>query len=46
MLEIDACHVFLFKDHAMGLKTTQNDLLLVGSSLNINDDDKYLTEMF
>lgn len=38
MLEIDACHVFLFKDHAMGLKTTQNDLLLVGSSLNINDD--------
>ncbi len=38
MMEIDACHVFLFKDHAMGLKTTQNDLLLVGSSLNINDD--------
>jgi HD-GYP domain-containing protein (c-di-GMP phosphodiesterase class II) len=38
MMEIDACHVFLFKDHAMGLNTTKNDLLLVGSSLNINDD--------
>lgn len=38
MLEIDACHVFLSKDHAMGLNTTKNDLLLVGSSLNFNDD--------
>ncbi len=38
MLEIDACHVFLSKDNAMGLNTTKNDLLLVGSSLNFNDD--------
>ena len=38
MLEIDACHVFLSKDNAMGLNTTKNDLLLVGSSLQFNDD--------
>ncbi len=38
MLEIDACHVFLSKEHAMGLNTTKNDLLLVGSSLRFNDD--------
>ena len=38
MLEIDACHVFLSKENAMGLNTTRNDLLLVGSSLSFNDD--------
>ena len=38
MLEIDACHVFLSKDNAMGLNTTKNDILLVGSSLHFNDD--------
>lgn len=38
MLEIDACHVFLSKENAMGLNTTKNDLLLIGSSLNFNDD--------
>ena len=38
MLEIDACHIFLSKEHAMGLNTTKNDLLLVGSSLRFNDD--------
>ena len=38
MLEIDACHVFLSKENAMGLNTTKNDLLLVGSSLNFNED--------
>ncbi len=38
MLEIDACHVFLSKENAMGLNTTKNDLLLVGSSLRFNDD--------
>lgn len=38
MLEIDACHVFLTKDNAMGLNARRNDLLLVGSSLNFNDD--------
>lgn len=38
MLEIDACHIFLSKENAMGLNTTKNDLLLVGSSLHFNDD--------
>ena len=38
MLEIDACHVFLSKENAMGLNTTKNDILLVGSSLKFNDD--------
>ena len=38
MLEIDACHVFLSKENAMGLNTTKNDLLLVGSSIKFNDD--------
>ena len=38
MLEIDACHVFLSKENAMGLNTTKNDLLLVGSSIRFNDD--------
>ncbi|MBQ4122814.1 HD domain-containing protein [bacterium] len=38
MLEIDACHVFLSKENAMGLDTTDNDLILVGSSLRFNDD--------
>ena len=38
MFEIDACHIFLSKENAMGLNTTKNDLLLVGSSLNFKDD--------
>ncbi|MCD7779717.1 MAG: HD domain-containing protein [Candidatus Gastranaerophilales bacterium] len=38
MLEINACHVFLSKENAMGLKNTKHDLLLVGSSLSFNDD--------
>ena len=38
MLEIDACHIFLSKDNAMGLNTTKNDIILVGSSLRFNDD--------
>ena len=38
MFEIDACHIFLSKENAMGLDTTKNDLILVGSSLNFNDD--------
>ncbi len=38
MLEIDACHVFLSKDNAKGLDREGNDLVLVGSSLNFNDD--------
>ncbi len=38
MLDIDACHVFLSKDNAKGLDKTKNDLVLVGSSLDFNDD--------
>ncbi len=38
MLEIDTCHIFLSKENAMGLNTTKNDLILVGSSLHFNDD--------
>ncbi len=38
MFEIDACHIFLSKENAMGLNTSKNDLLLVGSSLNFKDD--------
>lgn len=38
MLDIDACHIFLTKENAKGLGKTQNDLVLVGSSLNFHDD--------
>ncbi len=38
MLEIDSCHVFLSKDNAMGLNIANNDIVLVGSSLNFNDE--------
>ncbi len=38
MLEIDACHIFLAREHAMGYDTTTNDLLLVGSSLSFYND--------
>ena len=38
MLEIDACHIFLSRENAMGLDTTSNDLILVGSSLKFQDD--------
>ncbi len=38
MLEIDACHVFLAKENAKGLEQTNNDLVLVGSSLKFADD--------
>ena len=38
ILNVDACHIFLSKDNAMGINTTKNDLLLAGSSLNFNDD--------
>lgn len=38
MIEVDDCHVFLAKEHAMGLNTSQNDLILVGSSIRFNDD--------
>lgn len=38
MLDIDACHVFLSKENAMGLNTANNDLVLAGSSLHFEDD--------
>lgn len=38
MLEIDECHVFLSKENAMGLDCSQNDILLVGSSIKFKDD--------
>lgn len=38
MLEIDACHIFLAREHAMGMDITSNDLLLVGSSLKFYND--------
>ena len=38
MLDIDRCHIFLTKDNAKGLEHAGNDLILVGSSLEFNDD--------
>ena len=38
MLDIDACHIFLTKNNALGLASSSNDLVLAGSSLNFNDD--------
>ena len=38
MIEVDDCHVFLAKEHAMGLDSSNNDLVLVGSSIRFNDD--------
>ncbi|MDD3238148.1 MAG: HD domain-containing protein [Candidatus Gastranaerophilales bacterium] len=38
MLEVDACQIFLAKEYAKGLDKADNDLVLVGSSLNFRDD--------
>ena len=38
MLDMDACHVYLTKENAKGLDKTDNDLVLVGSSVEFNDD--------
>ena len=38
MLNVDACHIFLSKNNAMGHYATKNDLILAGSSLNFHDD--------
>ena len=38
MLDIDRCHIFLTKDNAKGLEHAGNDLILVGSSLEFDDD--------
>lgn len=38
MLDLDACHIYLTKDNAKGLDKTDNDLVLVGSSIDFKDD--------
>lgn len=38
MLDIDACHIYLSKENAKGLDKTDNDLVLVGSSIEFADD--------
>lgn len=38
MLEVDACHIFLKKEFTKGLNNTKNDLVLVGSSIEAEED--------
>lgn len=38
MLDMDACHIYLTKEYAKGLDKTDNDLILVGSSLEFEGD--------
>lgn len=38
MLDLDACHIYLTKENAKGLDKTNNDLILVGSSIEFKDD--------
>lgn len=38
MLDMDACHVYLTKENARGLDKTENDLVLVGTSVEFKDD--------
>ena len=38
MLDMDACHIYLTKENAKGLDETNNDLVLVGSSVEFKDD--------
>ena len=38
MLEVDACHIFLSKEFAKGLDKTSNDIVLVGSSIDADED--------
>jgi HD-GYP domain-containing protein (c-di-GMP phosphodiesterase class II) len=38
MLDLDACHIYLTKDNAKGLDKTDNDLILVGSSIEFSND--------
>lgn len=38
MLDMDACHIYLTKEYAKGLDKTDNDLILVGTSLEFEDD--------
>ncbi len=38
MLDIEACHIFLSEEYAKGLKSEHQDIVLVGSSVDFNDD--------
>lgn len=38
MLDMDACHIYLTKENAKGLDKTDKDLILVGSSVDFEDD--------
>lgn len=38
MLDMDACHIYLAKENARGLDKVDNDLILVGSSIDFEDD--------
>jgi len=38
MIDVDRCHIFLYKDNAKGLETADNDLVLAGSSMDFDDD--------
>lgn len=38
MLDMDACHVYLTRENAKGLDETDNELILVGSSVEFEDD--------
>lgn len=38
MLDMDACHIYLAKENAKGLDASGNELVLVGSSIEFNDD--------
>ena len=38
MLDIEACHIFLAEEYAKGLKSEEQDIVLVGSSVDFDDD--------
>lgn len=38
MFDMGACHIYLTKENAKGLDKTDNDLVLVGSSIEFEDD--------
>lgn len=38
MLDMDACHIYLTKENAKGLDKTKNDLVLVGTSIEVKGD--------
>ena len=58
MIDIEACHIFLAEEYAKGLKSEEQDIVLVGSSVDFEDDvysfkigcnaddDNFLSEAF